>query len=135
MLIDKEKPFYNVTQVSELLGISADRLRTYDEEKLVVPTRVGKGDKRLYSELDIEWLQDVRAVISKNRMNIYSFKLILTVLNQISDKTFKKLVKNKPNDDIWEIFERMRKNPNYNKLNYDYELYFIIIYCTINYVL
>ena len=119
MLIDKEKPFYNVTQVSELLGISADRLRTYDEEKLVVPTRVGKGDKRLYSELDIEWLQDVRAVISKNRMNIYSFKLILTVLNQISDKTFEKLVKNKPNDDIWEIFERMRKNPNYNKLNND----------------
>lgn len=117
MLIDKNKPFYNVTQVSEILGISADRLRTYDEEQLVSPARIGKGDKRLYSELDIEWLQDVREVISKNRMNIYSFKLILKVLNEISDKTFEKIVINEPNDKIWEIFKRMRKNPNYVKLN------------------
>lgn len=43
MLVDKDKPFYNVTQVSEILQISADRLRTYDEEKLVVPTRQAKG--------------------------------------------------------------------------------------------
>ena len=117
MLIDKEKPFYNVTQVSELLGISADRLRTYDEEKLVSPVRVGKGDKRLYSELDIEWLQDVRTIISKNKMNIYSFKLMLKVLNLVNDKSFETLVKKEPNDDIWKIFERMRNNPNYVKLN------------------
>ena len=117
MLIEKDKPFYNVTQVSEILGISADRLRTYDEEKLVSPTRVGKGDKRLYSELDVEWLQDVRTVISKNRMNIYSFKLMLKVLNHLPDKKFEKLVINEPNNDIWIIFERMRKNPNYTKLN------------------
>lgn len=117
MLIEKDKPFYNVTQVSEILGISADRLRTYDEECLVSPTRVGKGDKRLYSELDVEWLQDVRTIISKNRMNIYSFKLMLKVLNLINDKSFEYLVKNEHNDDIWKIFERMRTNPNYAKLN------------------
>ena len=114
MLIDKEKPFYNVTQVSEILGISADRLRTYDEEKLVVPARQGKSDKRLYSELDIEWLKDVRTIISKNRMNIYSFKLMLKVMGYISDNEFDKLAKDSPNDDIWEIFARIRKNPNYD---------------------
>lgn len=117
MLIEKDKPFYNVTQVSEILGISADRLRTYDEERLVSPVRIGKGDKRLYSELDVEWLQDVRTVISKNKMNIYSFRLMLKVLNLINDKSFEKLVKNETNDDIWKIFERMRNNPNYTKLN------------------
>ena len=116
MLIDKEKPFYNVTQVSEILGISADRLRTYDKEKLVVPARRGKSDKRLYSELDIEWLKDVRTIISKNRMNIYSFKLMLKVMGYISDNEFDKLAKASPNDDIWEIFARIRKNPNYDKL-------------------
>lgn len=116
MLIDKEKPFYNVTQVSEILGISADRLRTYDEEGLVLPERQGKFNTRLYSELDIEWLQDVRTIIAKNRMNIYSFKLMLKALNYISDKDFSKLINNNKNDDIWTVFERIRKNPNYDKL-------------------
>ncbi len=116
MLIDKEKPFYNVAQVSEILGISTDRLRTYDEENLVCPARFGKGDKRLYCELDIEWLQDLRTLISKNRMNIYSFKLMLNVLDFLNEKDIKKLAKNNPQDEIWEIFLRIKKNPNYKKL-------------------
>ncbi len=116
MLVDKDKPFYNVTQVSEILQISADRLRTYDEEKLVVPTRQAKGNKRLYSELDVEWLKDVRAIIAKERMNIYSFKLMLNVLAYISDKEFEELKKNNANNDIWDIFARIRKNPNFDKL-------------------
>ena len=116
MLIEKEKPFYNVTQVSELLGISADRLRTYDEEKLVSPMRHGKNAKRFYSELDIEWLKDVRSIISKNRMNIYSFKLMLDTINFLTDKDFDKLIQHSPNDDIWQIFSRIKKNPNYDKL-------------------
>ncbi|MCD7879080.1 MAG: MerR family transcriptional regulator, partial [Candidatus Gastranaerophilales bacterium] len=114
---DKEKPFYNVTQVAEILQISADRLRTYDEEKLVVTERQGKGAKRLYSELDVEWLKDVRAIIAKNRMNIYSFKLMLKVLFYISDRAFEEIRQNNHNDDIWEIFARIRKNPNFEKLN------------------
>lgn len=116
MLIDKNKPFYNVQQVSEILGISSDRLRTYDEEKLILPARVAKGGKRLYSELDIEWLQDVRLIISKNRMNIYSFKLMLKVLRKVSDEDFTELANCENKDDIWDIFKRIRKNPNFEKL-------------------
>ena len=56
-------------------------------------------------------------LIDKNKMNIYSFRLMLKVLNLINDKSFEKLVKNETNDDIWKIFERMRNNPNYTKLN------------------
>jgi len=116
MLIDKERPFYSVAQVSDLLGISADRLRTYDEEKISAPLRKGRGAKRLYSELDIEWLKDVRYVISKNRMNIYSLKLMLEILDKTSDKTLQELTKNRTADDIWRIFGRMIKNPNFKRL-------------------
>ena len=42
---------------------------------------------------------------------------MLKVLNLINDKSFEKLVKNETNDNIWKIFERMRNNPNYTKLN------------------
>jgi len=117
MLIDKEKPFYNVNQVSELLGISADRLRTYDEEKISAPVRVGNGAKRLYSELDIEWLKDVRSVIAKNKMNIYSLKLMFEALTKISPEALDELVKSKIEDDIWIILKRMSQNPNFYRLN------------------
>ena len=58
MLIEKDKPFYNVTQVSEILGISADRLRTYDEECLVSPTRVGKNENNLIPVVRIRDILD-----------------------------------------------------------------------------
>ena len=122
MFVDKDKPFYNITQVAEILGISTDRLRTYDEEKLVAPTRYGKLKKRLYSELDIEWLQDLRTIISKNKMNIYSFKLILSILDKISQEDFEKLINKNKNDKTWEILYKLQKNPNYNKLYKFYKI-------------
>ena len=117
MLVDKDKPFYSVVQVAEILFISADRLRTYDEQNLVCPTRRKQDNKRLYSELDIEWLKDLRLIISKNRMNIYSFKLTLKILNAWSEKDFETFAQSQQDDEIWQIFLRMRNNPNFKKLN------------------
>lgn len=120
MLRGGKQPSYvlknSFRKVSEILGISADRLRSYDEEGLCAPYRAGKGIKRLYSELDIEWLKDVRFVISKNKMNIYSFKLMLAVLSRLPDKNFKEIASKWTNDNIWSIFERMKCNPNFAKL-------------------
>lgn len=115
MLIDKDKPFYSVVQVAEILGITADRLRTYDEEQLIFPIRREKDNKRLYSELDIEWLKDVRDLISKNRMNIYSFKIVWKILKTMSKKDFQKLMAENKDDEIFKILARIKKNPNFEK--------------------
>ncbi|MGN0004965.1 MAG: MerR family transcriptional regulator [Candidatus Gastranaerophilaceae bacterium] len=115
MLIDKDKPFYSVVQVAEILGISADRLRTYDEQKLVFPTRRINDNKRLYSELDIEWLKDIRDLISKNRMNIYSFKLVWKMLLAMSKKDFQKFVAQNKDDEVIQILARIKNNPNFVK--------------------
>lgn len=117
MLIDKNKPFYSVVQVAEILGISADRLRTYDEQKLISPSRRSKDNKRLYSEIDIEWLRDVRNLISKNRMNIYSFKLVWKMLKYMSNKDFNKFISNNKDDEVIEILKRIKLNPNFEKKN------------------
>ncbi|MBQ8459794.1 MerR family transcriptional regulator [bacterium] len=116
MLIQKDKPFYSVVQVAEILGISSDRLRTYDEEYLVVPAREPNNKKRLYSELDIEWLQSLRKLISKNKLNIFSFKIILKMLYLLPDKEFENLIKNGESNEIWNIIADMKSNPNYEKL-------------------
>lgn len=116
MLINKDKPFYTITQVAELLDMSADRLRTYDEENLVFPFRRLKDKKRLYSEMDIEWIRDVRFLISKNRMNIYSFKLILKLLKEIPDNNIHKLMAGSYEDTVIDTLIRMKANPNFSKL-------------------
>ncbi len=113
MIIDKNRPFYSVIQVAQILGISADRLRTYDEDGLVFPFRECKGGKRLYSEFDIEWLSIIRELISKNRMNFYSIKLVLRLVDGFSDKELKN--KFSKNLEIFPLVLKLRVNPNYKK--------------------
>lgn len=117
MLVDKDKPFYSVVQVAEILGISPDRLRTYDEQRLVCPSRRKKDNKRLYSELDIEWLKDLRLIISKNRMNIYSLKVVLKLIKCLSQKDFETIIQSQKDDEIWNVLLRMKENPNFKKLH------------------
>lgn len=115
MLVEKDRPFYSVVQVAEILDMSTDRLRTYDEEYLVAPARGSRNKKRLYSELDVEWLKNLRALIAKNKMNIYSFKMLLKLIYSVSDEAFNKFVKNEK-DETWQIILQMKSNPNYEKL-------------------
>ena len=53
-MIEDNTPVFKVSQVAKHLKMSADRLRTFDEEQLVMPTRDNKV--RLYSNNDISWL-------------------------------------------------------------------------------
>lgn len=66
--------------------------------------------------MDIEWISDIRFLISKNRMNIYSFKLILKLLNEIPDKNIKILLKNNYESVVIDTLIRMKANPNFLKL-------------------
>lgn len=66
--------------------------------------------------MDIEWISDIRFLISKNRMNIYSFKLILKLLNEIPDKNIKILLKNNYESVVIDTLIRIKANPNFLKL-------------------
>lgn len=48
-------------------------------------------------------------------MNIYSFKIMLIIIKKISEKDFNSIA-SKEQDEIWNIFKRMRSNPNLKKL-------------------
>lgn len=113
-MIPDEKPILKVGQVAKYLNITSDRLRTYEEEKLIIPTR--ENMVRLYSNFDVEWLEDLRSLIKKECLTIFGFKEILRLLYNISDKDFEKFLKKQQKKSIWQIFARMRKNPNYEKL-------------------
>lgn len=114
MYISQDKPFYNINQVAEILNISADRLRTYDEEGLIIPFRIKKGNKRLYSQFDIEWLQACRKFIKDKKFTIYSFKLILLLINKMQEKQIKEF--KKYNSEVIGMIFDLKNNPNFKKV-------------------
>lgn len=118
-MIEDNTPVFKVSQVAKHLKMSADRLRTYDEEQLVMPTRDNKV--RLYSNNDIAWLENLRSIIKKDKLSILGFKEILRVSYVLRDKEFDKFVSQQDDSSIWRIIALMRKNPNYEKLKKFYQ--------------
>ena len=113
-MIKNDTPIFKVSQVAKHLNMSADRLRTYDEELLVMPTRENKV--RLYSNNDIAWLENLREIIKKGKLSILGFKEILRVSYVLKDKEFNSFVAKQEVSSVWKIIAQMRTNPNYNKL-------------------
>ena len=76
--LQPNEPFYQISQASKLLGITSDRLRTYEEEGLIKPyrTKHSKDGKRLFSPNDIEWLIMIRDLI-KLGVSIPTIRILL----------------------------------------------------------
>lgn len=49
-------------------------------------------------------------------MNIYSFKVIWKFSKAMSKKDFQKLLAENKDDEIFQIFARIKNNPNFDKL-------------------
>ena len=118
-MIEDNTPIFKVSQVAKHLNMSSDRLRTYDEEKLVMPTRENKV--RLYSNNDIEWLENLRTIIGKDKLSILGFKEILRISYIINDREFNKFILAQDDESVWKTVAKMRKNPNYEKLKEFYK--------------
>lgn len=105
----KDKPLLTTAIVAGMLGITPDRLRTYDTEKLIKPHRVVTGEvqKRLYSQYDVEWLKGLRVLVKTHKMSISSIKFLLQVVAKNPKINF-------PKNEIGEVLLEMSKNPNFD---------------------
>ena len=119
-MLDENSPVLKVSDVAKQLNISPDRLRTYDEENLVAPTR-NSNNVRLYSCNYVNWLENLRNLISnKPNISILGFKSILKLLYFMSDSDFENFLKKQNNDFVWSVISEMKKNPNFEKLRQFY---------------
>lgn len=118
-MLDENSPILTVSNVAKQLDISADRLRTYDEEMLVMPART-KNNVRMYSCNDVNWLENLRKLIGKSNISIAGFKEILKIMYYISDCDFNNFVASQPKESIWQILSEMKHNPNFEKLRQYY---------------
>lgn len=94
--IKDDEPFYPISMASELVGVTADRLRTYEEEGLIKPFRAKTksnkvlGHKRLYSKQDLEWIEIIRELI-KAGISVPSVRMLLTLKPALAKKDVAKL--------------------------------------------
>ena len=111
-ILAKDVPFYQISQVSKLLGITSDRLRTYEEEGLVKPYRARhtKDGKRLFSLEEIEWLEIIRELI-KSGVTIPVIRIFLSSRFKGGTKFLKE-----KDEIILSLIEKMYSHPVYKKL-------------------
>ncbi len=105
---EKDEPLLTTSVVAKRLGITPDRLRTYDTERLIKTQRVktGKIEKRLYSMYDVEWLESLRILVKDHKMSISSIKILLQILYKNPSITL-------PKNEIGDVLHEMTQNPNF----------------------
>lgn len=107
----KDKPLYTTSIVAKMLGITADRLRSYDNDLLISTSRekTGKISRRLYSQYDIEWLKAIRELVNTHNMSVNSVKAVLSLL-YLNPKI------QLPNDELGKIYKVLMASPNLKNL-------------------
>lgn len=110
--IKNNEPFYQISQVSKLLNITSDRLRTYEEEGLIKPYRAkhSQDGKRLFSNDEIEWLEIIRELI-KLGVTIPMIRILITSKLE----PVRKLTKQKDTD-ILELIQKLYEHPVYGSI-------------------
>jgi MerR family glutamine synthetase transcriptional repressor len=72
---DRNMPVYPLRTVIEKTGLTARQIRYYEQTNLISPTR-SMGNRRLYSDLDIETLCKIKMYLA-SRYGIETIRLIL----------------------------------------------------------
>lgn len=75
MPVDNKKPIFPISVAAKLLDVHPRTLRIYEEEKLLKPAR--QGNKRFFSNDDIEWVRCLRNLIHEEGISIPGVKKLL----------------------------------------------------------
>ncbi len=75
MPIEASTAIYPISVAAKLLGVHPRTLRIYEEEGLIKPQR--KGNKRYFSNNDIEWVRCLRTLIHDKGISIPGIRMLL----------------------------------------------------------
>lgn len=81
--IKKKKGYYSISAVAEMFSIHQQTIRLYEREGLITPKR-SEGNTRLFSEEDIERLEEIIYLTHKIGVNLAGVDLILKQQKKIN---------------------------------------------------
>ncbi len=81
---DKDRPLYVISVAAELVDMHPQTLRLYERKGLIEPSR-SSGKTRLYSQRDIEHLQEIRRLTQELGVNLAGVEEIIRLRRQLDD--------------------------------------------------
>ena len=84
MTIPHDEPVFEISVVARIVGVHQQTLRSYERMGLVAPQRT-RGNTRLYSQQDIQRLQQVRRLVNELGINVSGVEVILRMSRQIEE--------------------------------------------------
>ncbi len=82
MKIKRKKGFFSISAVAEMFSVHQQTIRLYEKEGLIAPKR-STGNTRLFSEEDIERLEEVIHLTHELGINLAGVEMILKLKKQI----------------------------------------------------
>lgn len=80
--ITADRPIFTLSVAADLLGLHPRTLRIYEEKKLVVPART-EGNRRRYSQNDIQRFQFIRR-LTAGGVNLEGVRIILGMADELT---------------------------------------------------
>jgi MerR family transcriptional regulator, heat shock protein HspR len=78
----RRKGFYSISVVSKMFSVHQQTVRMYEKEGLICPKRT-QGNTRLFSEEDVDRLEQVINLTHKMGINIAGVQMILKLQNKM----------------------------------------------------
>lgn len=70
---------YKIDHVSRMTGLSQKRIRDYEKEGLIKPSRQSSTNDRLFSQFDIKQIKRIKSLIHERGFTIPALKQLLTM--------------------------------------------------------
>ena len=83
MKIQRKKGFYSISAVAKMFSIHQQTVRLYEKEGLLTPKR-SEGNTRLFSEEDVERLEEIIYLTHELGINLAGVEMIFKLKKQIN---------------------------------------------------
>lgn len=102
MKIKRKKGFFSISAVAKMFSVHQQTIRLYEKEGLLTPKR-SEGNTRLFSEEDIEKLEEIIYLTHQLGINLAGVQMILKLKKQM------KKMQQQMNDIFEETHEQLEK--------------------------
>lgn len=86
MARDRTEPLYPIGIVAKMVDCHPQTLRLYERHGLLEPSR-SEGNVRLYSDADVELIQQIQTLTQDMGINLAGVDLVLRMRDQIEEMT------------------------------------------------
>jgi MerR family transcriptional regulator, heat shock protein HspR len=99
VIMKRKKGYFSISAVAKMFSVHQQTIRLYEKEGLITPKR-SEGNTRLFSEEDVNRLEEVIYLTHKLGINLAGVEMILRLQKQIKkmQKEMNQLFKNAQNE-------------------------------------